>query len=39
MGRGVDHRGFLLGVDFVIFEGMRVAGEGFTSDLSSLNAM
>ena len=39
MGRGVDHRGFLPGVDSIIFEGMRAAREGSTSDLSSLNAM
>ena len=39
MGRGIDHRGFLPGVDSVIFEGMRVAGEVSTSNLSSLNAM
>ena len=39
VGRGVDHRGFLPGVDSVVFEGMRTVGEGSTADLSSLNAM
>ena len=37
--RGIDHRGFLPGVDSVVFEGVRAAGEVSTSDLSSLNAM
>ena len=37
--RGIDHRGFLPGVDSVVFKGMRAAGEVSTSDLSSLNAM